>query len=304
MIFNVRARAAKDHHSPSQYQLIMNEEQNLKKLINELNFLPLNSQVIPKLLELVYDPKITNQQITSIIIQDPALTAKILKIINSSFYGFPREISTISHALVLLGFNGIKNIIMSLTVVNYAMKLKKQTQDFNSDDFLKHCIATGLISKELSFVTKKTDPEEAFIGGLIHDMGKLALLELFQNDYLNLFHQSEQNRISLHELEKQKFKFNHCELGKEMSLMWNFPESLVNIISSHHSKTETMNHQLLICQLSNQLTKEHEIGWSGNNHLDHSTPSLYEQLNISENRIDVILQKVQNELEDFINLLI
>lgn len=195
-------------------------------------------EITLKIVELVENPASTAQDLHKVISNDPALCSRILKVVNSSFYGMPGQIGSINRAIVLLGLNAVKNIAISASLA----KLFKGGQlcpAFSAKDLWKHSVAAATASKMLADAGRLGLPDEAFLAGLIHDMG--IMVEL-QHDRAKLI--EVVNRLGVGAggapqkdmlaAEREVFGASHQEFGKALAEKWKFPKGLVTVCGHHH----------------------------------------------------------------------
>jgi HD-like signal output (HDOD) protein len=223
--------------------------------------------VVTQLISLIEDPKSSARQVAQLISTDQALTAKILKVANSAFYGFPREISTVQLAIVVLGFEQVKNLSLSVAVLR-RFSSGKEHRLFDRQRFWDHAIACGVAGRMLA---KKVHPRmegEAFVAGVLHDIGKLILIEYFFDEFSEALELAETEDLTIIEAEEQVLGVTHSDIGGWLAEKWNLPPSLVNAIAFHHRPGEMDEPDELVnfVHLANALVRHHQIGTSGDLH--------------------------------------
>jgi putative nucleotidyltransferase with HDIG domain len=212
----------------------LKQERLLRIIEEELQDLPPLPAVVTRVLQTVNDPTTSAGDLYRIISADQAISGKILRLVNSSYYGFPRKITTITHAVVILGFNTVRNLATSLGVFN-AFDGARRTA-LNRDEFWAHSLATGvaasLIARRKNISAKAA--EEVFVGGLLHDMGKLFLDQYFPDQYAIAVKLAKAANISIWDSEKTALGIGHVMVGKRISEKWNLPPALTSMIALHH----------------------------------------------------------------------
>lgn len=179
----------------------------------------------------------------------------ILKIANSAFFGIPREVATMDKAVNVLGFNEVHNIVLGRAVFT-SLKKFSPTNKRTINEFWLHSFHCGLAAKIIA-EKLKCPPSELFIAGLIHDIGKLAILIAQPNDYLSILKMESgtwwRHRL---EMEQQQFGVDHGEVGLQLLTRWMFPEQLLTTVGYHHSPEKCNQHILyaIIVQLSDVLS--------------------------------------------------
>ncbi len=213
----------------------LKQERLLRIIEDELQDLPPLPAVIMRVMQTVNDPTTSASDLNRLISTDQALASKVLRLVNSSYYGFPRKIATITNAVVILGFNTVRNLTTSLGVFN-AFDAQGQKTALDRDAFWAHsmavAVAASAIAKRKGIGTKSV--EEVFIGGLMHDIGKLFLDQYFPDQYAIAMKLAGAAKISIWEAEKTALGVGHALVGKRIAEKWNLPPSLTAMITLHH----------------------------------------------------------------------
>lgn len=208
----------------------MIEFDKIQDLVTNTHELPTLPVIVSQILKSLNDPHSAVKDIVEIVNKDQSITTKILKLVNSAYYGFPRRITTMSHAISILGFDAVKGLILGISVVDI-FKIK----DFNLTDFWKHSIATATLAKYIAKSINYPRVDEAFIVGLIHDIGKLFLMLKLPEEYKLVIDLIKTKFISSIEAESNILKIiNHAKTGKMLAEYWNLPQIYVDSISHHH----------------------------------------------------------------------
>ena len=228
--------------------ITLNEQARVK--LARLRELPTIPHIMAEVLRAMEDPDISASKLAKIIEKDQSLTAKILKSANSPLYGFVRRISTIDLAIVVLGLNTIREIVLSLVIYKFFAKIDPKY--FNVKAFWEYSVFCGSTSKLMARKLGYRLAGEAFVAGLMHDVGILILVEYFENDYKKIFNISYTDKISELEAERQVLGFTHAEIGYWLAEKWNLPDPLCQAILHHHThysaflKTEKLLQKQLI----------------------------------------------------------
>lgn len=241
-------------------------EEKLDKLFNSLQDLPTLPVVVQKILELVNDPESTAKQIGSIITSDQSLTAKTLKLVNSAYYGFEKKIKTVDQAIVIIGFDAVKNLALSASVFD-VFKNIKQRSNFPREAFWNHSIAVAIASKIISEDTGVGIPGELFVSGLLHDIGKVVLDSYFPDEMNKILYICSSNNITFIEAEEKVIKIDHSIIGFRLGKRWNLPDELIYPIRFHHSPhmSQKLEENICIVALANNIAKFAKIGFNGDN---------------------------------------
>ncbi len=217
----------------------MDSQTILKKLnsIEDLPTLPAIALEVNKMLE-DYDTSIN--KLSGKLEKDLAMVSKILKLVNSSFFGLRSKVGSISHAVVVLGFNTIRNAVVSISIVD-AFCIKEDLDDFDITDFWKHALAVAVTSKYLAEKSRACAVDDCFIGGLLHDMGKIVLVQHFEDLFRKVWLAVKEDNLSFYEAEKNENPVDHARIGGHLAKKWQLPIGLVDAIRCHHAVNPRVN---------------------------------------------------------------
>ncbi len=254
--------------------MITDQAKRVKRITDSLISLPTLPTVIAKMLELVDNPKTSASSLSNLIMRDQVLTARILKLANSSFYAFPRQISTVKLALVVLGFENVKEMALSLSVLNTFKG--ENSEHFDTSLFWQHSVSVGACTRMLARETCYRLAGEAFVAGLLHDIGKIVM-----NQYLPKEFSAIQSRIfeagqTTEAAEMAVLGVTHAEVGAWLAERWNLPVILVDAIRWHqHPELCPRNPELpLLVYLGDFLTMKCNLGQSGSRGIDILPPAV------------------------------
>ncbi len=246
--------------------LKIKQERLLGIIEDELQDLPSLPAVVVRVMNSLNNPKTSAADLNQIISCDQALTAKLLRLVNSPYYGFPRRITTVTHAVVILGQNTVRNLTLSLGVCG-VFDGATSHQSLDREQFWAHSMAAAIasqaIAKRRKLNVKQT--EEVFIGGLLHDCGKLFLDQYFPDQYVVTLKLARQARISIWEAEKAALGVGHVVVGKRIAERWALPPSLVTMINMHHQPLYARDYteQVWTVHAANYVARKLGIGNSG-----------------------------------------
>ncbi len=191
--------------------------------------------VIQRVNTLLNEPGSSAVDIAECIGQDPALTVRLLKFVNSPFYNFPSKIETLSMAVTVLGTRQLRDLVFASTIVNRFSK--GIDKEFDVEAFWCHSITAGLAARAIALDKDIPNSERLFIGGLLHDIGVMAMYLLVPNESFKLKRACRKKKVSYNGLEKEIFGFTHEELGHALLKAWYFPKSIYEPILHHHDLT-------------------------------------------------------------------
>jgi len=272
------------------------EHVQLKKIVEKIQKLPTLPVVVTQVMRMVEDSATTAADINRIISNDPSLSSKILKLVNSAFYGFPRRISTVTQAIVILGFNTVKSLALSASVFDV---FKGKGSSFDRTAFWQHSIAVGVCSQIISKKVHYSKPEESFIAGILHDIGKIALDQYAHEDFEEVLKTAESTNCSVIEAERKVLGATHAQVGRWMALKWNFPDNLLEPIAFHHSpqSAKTSPELASMVHLSDILVKTMGIGSGGDNTVPALDPAAWRLLQLEKKDLENIMEELKNSID-------
>ncbi|MGB3209444.1 MAG: HDOD domain-containing protein [Desulforhopalus sp.] len=219
-----------------------------------LDTFPVLPVTVARLMQVTNDPECSVKDVVETIHSDQSLCLTVLKIANSVLFGRPKKVDSIKMAVVILGFNEVQRIALAKALINSFNKLARQHKPF-VDRFWAHSFVCGMAARVIAR-DLQINPDIAFMGGLIHDIGKLIMLETFADDYdLKHWMTTLSNTEMLHE-ELQMFSFTHDILGGQLLEKWLFPDNLVTAVAYHHRPEEAVRERELahVIQLADLLS--------------------------------------------------
>jgi HD-like signal output (HDOD) protein len=214
-------------------------EQAISAAIREISHIATLPEITLRIVELVEDPKSTAQDLHKVIANDPALCARILKVVNSAFYGLPGQIASINRAIVLLGLNAVKNIAIAASLAKL-FRGGQLAPSFNARDLWLHSMATAAASKAIADSLKLGLADEAFLAGLIHDIGIVVEIQYDRHKLVEVVGRVQPNdegvpAADMLAAETEIFGANHQDFGRGLCEKWKFPKSFVNVTGFHHN---------------------------------------------------------------------
>ena len=211
--------------------------------VDDLPTLPVVALELNRLLD---NEDVPVAQVSALIEKDPAIVPRILKLVNSSFFGLRSQISNLSHAIVILGFSTVRNAAISVSVID-SFKGKKLPDDFDIAGFWMHAVAVAVTARHIAQKTRHVSPEDAFTAGLLHDTGKIVLGQFFPELLNTVWTVVTQEQVSFYEAEKQRLAVTHAHIGGYLANKWQFPPGLTEAIRWHHKvKTDAVDSNLLM----------------------------------------------------------
>ena len=276
----------------------------IKNIVRKIESLPTLPTTYSRINELMNRPTTCAMDIADVISRDQVLTARLLKLVNSAFYGFSGKIKTVSGAVVVLGFKAIKSLVLSSSVLDL-FKEKEANPLFEPVSFWKHSLAVAACSKLIAKYLDYDDPEEFFVAGLLHDIGKIILNQFFKQEFYEVLVFSRKEKITLVEAEMQKFQACHSDTGLLLCEKWRLPDCVKEAVAYHHSPEAFQNYPLFpsVVHLADILVKSMELGSSGDPFVNMISNHAWTTLNIPLSQLEPIMQKLKIETMDIFNIL-
>jgi putative nucleotidyltransferase with HDIG domain len=203
---------------------------DLEQIIMAAGDLPTIPIVATKVMQLMEDENATADDLARVVASDPAVAARVLKISNSSFYGCQRQIQTLPHAIMMLGFVTLKSVVVAASV-------KQVYHPFGLTEKLlwEHSFGAGLAARIIASDTRLVNAEEAFLGGLFHDLGKIIMNFLDKEKFQEVMQRCYNDGIDFEQAEQTLFPYTHEEVGALVIKKWNFPDHLMKAVMAHHT---------------------------------------------------------------------
>lgn len=274
--------------------------------ISEISHIATLPEITLKIIKLVEDPNSTAQDLNKVITHDPALGARILKVVNSAFYGLPGQIGSINRAIVLLGLNAVKNIAIAASLA----KLFRGGQicpSFSARDLWMHCIAVGTGTRLLAERAGLGLPDEAFLAGLIHDLGIMVEIQARRNQFVEAIALMDATPgMTLRQAETQAIGACHEDFGAALCKSWKFPASFAYVTGFHHRPLEVapLNRTLTsLVHIADIIAADLEKGFDRDLETRDINPVLLEQLKLTMEQVNEVKELLPQAMDEAVNLL-
>jgi putative nucleotidyltransferase with HDIG domain len=247
-----------------------------QKLAAAVDGMPAFPKSVQKILELTRDVNCTPKDLVQVIDKDPVVTVKILKVVNSAYYSLPKQITSINHAVVYLGFNTIKNLALGIAAIG--MLPKSNAAGFDVQQYLLHSLATAGIAKQLATALDDADPMDCFIAGLLHDFGKVVFAQFMPEEFRQALEISQRDGTSLHQALRQIIGVDHAVVGAMLVEKWRFAPRLIETIQNQHG-SDLKDTDMIACVFAaNQISKKMNFGFGGNTCIEELSPAMAKRL--------------------------
>jgi len=217
-------------------------------------------EVCIQMLDLVESPMSTAHEIGEVIASDPNLSARLLKLVNSSFYNYSGRIDTLSRAIAIVGTRELYSLAVSVSAIRSFSRIPVEI--INMDTFWRHSLFCGIIARYLGKRCGVLHPERLFVAGLLHDIGSLVVFARVPEKAKELLMIAQNDEQALAYAEQQEFGFNHADLGGMLATLWNLPDTLVEAISCHHNPLDAVcsKQQAAIIKIADILADRSDLG--------------------------------------------
>lgn len=264
--------------------------ERIRRITESVLTLPTLPTVVSKMIEMVDNPKTSAASLARLISTDQALTARILKLANSAYYGFSREISTVNMAIVVLGFNTVKDMGLSLSVLD-VFKNSEADRRFDVSQFWEHSIACGVGARLLARKYYRRLVGEAFVAGLLHDIGKIIVNQYTHDDFVRVMELVIESEVPLEEAERQVLGAEHPQIGGWLAEKWRLPAIIVDSIQHHHNPWDASQDSSFVglIGVANYLCHYNGIGNSGRARLNELDERVWQTFAESDIPIDAAM---------------
>ncbi|MFG0250070.1 MAG: HDOD domain-containing protein [Phycisphaeraceae bacterium JB051] len=274
--------------------------------IGEISHIATLPEVTLKIINLVEDPNSTAQDLNRVITNDPALGARILKVVNSAFYGLPGQIASINRAIVLLGLNAVKNIAIAASLA----KLFRGGQiapHFDAHDLWNHSIAVATATKMIGKEAGLGLADEAFLAGLIHDIGIMVEIQAMRAKFVEVILKKKENpELTLRSIETEILGADHQEFGAGLCKAWKFPNSFIYVTGYHHNPMDLEpDERKLACavNLADIIVAKLGIGYTDTVDKIKLNKEVLDDLNLTTKQVEKVMEALPNAMSEAENLL-
>ena len=274
-----------------------------QQIQNYIERMPGFSTTVTKVMDVCNRPATSSHDLNRVISLDPVLTGKVLKLVNSAYYSMGREVTSLTHAIILLGINTVKNLALSTAVLE-CIGGKDPFRCLPMDDFWVHSLGVGVISRSFAHLMgiPVTDQEEYFVAGLLHDLGKIPLNHCSPEAYKNAIEAADREQKTLYDAEKTHLGMDHCIVGGLIAKKWRLHRDFSDVFHFHHDQESSGKEKypfVAIVSLANLYTNYWKIGSAGDKAANHSLMDHHQKmLNIDPAQITAIHDRVLEDIDN------
>jgi putative nucleotidyltransferase with HDIG domain len=268
----------------------------IERRIAKVTELPTLPEVIKRISMMAEDRSISAAELGELISHDQILSAKILRLVNSPIYGFPGRISSISHAIVLLGFNAVKGLVMGTTVFHSFAKERRE--------MWHHSVGCAILCRQIAKEIGMDDPEEIMVAGLLHDLGKAVLSYVATEDFDKAVLFAEKQHCPIAEAEEMMLGTNHTQAAVWLVQRWHLPDRLIDGIENHHRpmRSRAGKRVAAIVHLGDIMARAMGYGFAGDSEIPRIDAEAFELLNLSWEQLATVVSNADAEYEPTIQL--
>ncbi len=251
-----------------------------------------------RLEEAINNPKKSMSDIAKVIREDPGLTARLLRIVNSAFYSFPSKVETISQAVTIVGTQQLSALALATSVMQMFKGIKDSV--VSMDSFWRHSIACGLAARVVATMRRETNAERFFVAGMLHDIGRLVLYTKLTEKSHEILTRARETPMLLYEAEREALGFTHAVVGGVLLQTWKLPTSLEEIVMYHHNPTSATRFPMetAIIHLSDIIVHAMNLGTSGETFVPPIDPTAWDRLGLHPSVIASVEEQVDRQYHD------
>ncbi len=270
----------------------------LDSIISTIGDLPASPAIVSTVMGLTSDLNSKLVDVSRVLASDQSLTAKVLKLSNSSFYGRPGGVKSLQEAVLILGFFTVRSIVVATSA--YGM-FKKEDKNGPEAKLWRHSLSTAVAARQLADAVGHPQSEEVFIAALMHDIGKLVMIQKLSEKYRQIIAEVEETAGRFDEIEQAVFGFTHCDVAAVLLEKWSFPPSLIRGIERHHQLPEMDDSpdSLVphVIHLANYMAKRLQVGFTDYSVDDLACLESAKALSLSEDKIAAIDEQFRERYE-------
>lgn len=274
----------------------------VEKLLRETPTISSLPGAYTRLNEAVNDPRTSSRDVANVITEDTALAARILRISNSAFYGFPSKIDTVSRAVTLVGTRQLRDLALATSIIEQFEGLSESMVTMES--FWRHSVACGVAARILAAHRREPNVERFFIAGLMHDIGRLLMFSTIPELAMEALDEAERGRKLLYRTERNLLGFDHADVGGALLRQWKLPVHTVSAVAFHHrpATDSGLHMDTAIVHVADLIANAMRIGSSGERYVPSLDNDAWKRLGLSENILGALLPELERQYQDAVTI--
>jgi len=282
-------------------------QERLSRLASYIDRMPSLPPTVTKVLEICNDRATSPVDLNRVISLDPVLMARVLKLINSAYYGLPNKVVSMVRAIIMLGINTVKNLALSTAVMD-TLNRKTDLGVLNPVGFWRHSLAVGVTTRLLAKMhgEELSTIDEYFVAGLLHDIGKIPMDRVLAKEYVEVIEYCREREVPLHVAEREFLGFDHADCGRLIVDTWRLPTTILDTVTYHHRPAEYRGANsafVYAVHTANYFVNASGIGESGDNYPAALDESAREGLGVDQTKLSELANLVDGEVQKAENFL-
>ncbi len=277
---------------------------SVHEIVAKLDDLPTLPAVVYELNRIINDPMSSTSDVEKIMSNDISLTAKVLRLANSAYYAIPGGVSSLQRAIAYIGYDTVNQLALSASIIKALNS--KETTGFDAREFWKHSLGVAMAAEVIANEVKYKTPSDLFTCGLVHDMGKIALLLITKEQFTDTIRYAAENKLSLVEAEETLNCARHNHIGFQLALKWRLPYQIQISIANHHQKDPMMRGGLSqeanlvvdVVFLANLLIHALQFGNSGHQKVMGLPKDVLDRLSINQDNLRKLITEIKSKIEN------
>lgn len=255
-----------------------------------------------QLREKLDDPNTSFEDLADIVKTDPALSARLLKIVNSAFYGFSEKVDGLNHALNIIGTDQLTDLALAAIVTSKFQGIPRDL--INMETFWMHSIGCGIAARKIAELVPDVESEKVYLGGMLHDIGSLIIYKETPDEAKKILLRCKESGESLFKAEKDAFGYDHAEVGALLLTEWKLPERLVEVVKNHHQPEKSGDYlkETCIVARADAMVYEMKIGNSGEPGVPELDPRVAEVISVSDEEINGLKEAIAEQIDGTIRM--
>jgi HD-like signal output (HDOD) protein len=269
---------------------------DLETLKLKIHTLPAFPEVTRLVLDLLNDPDMSGDAVANVVSRDASLTAQILRLVNSVYFGLPHKVSDLRHAIMMIGFRWMRNIALSMSLFRLFSSVSSRTQAFRS--FWRHSAVAAGLGRRIAAKNVALENDIAYVATLLHDVGKLALMRYAPREYLRIVDTATKNNLSFYDSERLCCDTHHGEIAAWLCQQWNLAEEIVLAVRNHHDpEVYRADVYAKVIYLANYICWLKGLTCEGSSETQRLDTSVWDRFGLSAEDFDEITNYADTETE-------